>query len=254
MVSVLHQSNSAKVNVQIERNDRTDWSKFLVRLERILDFPVRRVFLYDSPTEFTNVLSVIEAAKRYSAQKEASSTWSWVLASPSLNPLPLQVTDGGEWRRQYYQFGDYLLKPAFRLFTGSSSALLEPPQPPKRPLVGNLFDFLPNVWLNSIHLHEQYGGIYKLELGSLVIYIVKDVDMLEQVFNIPDKRFPTTTFGQPTIACKGVFIADGNRWEFGRDALQKELTSETVNALVPEFAKFARELYRTIQPELPGTT
>eukprot|EP00928_Gymnodinium_smaydae_P024131 TRINITY_DN19629_c0_g1_i1.p1 TRINITY_DN19629_c0_g1~~TRINITY_DN19629_c0_g1_i1.p1 ORF type:complete len:1733 (-),score=253.55 TRINITY_DN19629_c0_g1_i1:195-5360(-) len=163
-------------------------------------------------------------------------------------------TDGSDFRKRWggdheaYKFGDLVLRPLYRQVKGQAQArqVKHPPQPFALPTSGNLKDCLPDLWKNCFTLCEKYGPLVKLRIFNDVVYICADPDVVDIVNQIPDKRLPTEVFGIKTIACEGVFIADGQRWEFGRHAMQSSLTGEAIDSLVPIFGRKACKLQEQV--------
>lgn len=92
----------------------------------------------------------------------------------------------------------------------------------------------------------RYGPLVKLRIFDDIVYVCADPNIVDIVNQIPDKRIPKEVFGCKALANQGVFIADGQQWEFGRHALQKQLTPEAIDGLVPIFAERCRQLQAVI--------
>ncbi|CAK9069118.1 Putative bifunctional P-450/NADPH-P450 reductase 1, partial [Durusdinium trenchii] len=101
----------------------------------------------------------------------------------------------------------------------------------------------------SFHF-ARYGPLVKLRIFDDVVYVTRcvcaDPESFEAVTQIPDKRLPKEVFGCKALANQGVFIADGQRWEFARHALQAQLTPEAIDELVPIFAERCHQLEAVI--------
>ncbi|CAE7228363.1 cypD, partial [Symbiodinium sp. CCMP2456] len=122
-----------------------------------------------------------------------------------------------------YKFGVLLIRPLWRTLAGSRAArrsVVHPPQPKMLPTTGNLKDCLPDLWIQCFPLVEKYGPLVKLRIFDDVLYVVADPEIVDIVNQIPDKRLPSEVFGCPALAGQGVFIADGQRWEFARQTFQ----------------------------------
>ena len=79
-------------------------------------------------------------------------------------------------------------------------------------------------------LGEKYGPLVKLRVVDDVFYISAVPDTVDIINQVPDKRIPRTVYVK-TVACDGIFIADGPRWEFARNTRQGSLAPESVNKL-----------------------
>ena len=90
-----------------------------------------------------------------------------------------------------------------------------PKDPPRAPLVLHVKKLLTGVGLDT--LVEEYNPEDKvvavadsIGLSNDVFFIVSHPILARAVLERPDKRVPTTIFGDvSTMAAKGVFIADG---------------------------------------------
>lgn len=159
--------------------------------------------------------------------------------------LEVVSTDGSDFKWKWgaghasYKFGDLLIRPLWRTLAGSkqSRKVVHPPQPIPLPTTGNLKDGLPDLWIQCFPLVEKYGPLIRLRIFDDVVYVCADPDTVDIVNQIPDKRLPKEVFGCKALANQGVFIADGQRWEFGRHALQAQLTPEAIDSLIPIFAE-----------------
>eukprot|EP00435_Cladocopium_sp_Y103_P006086 s2457_g1.t4 len=161
--------------------------------------------------------------------------------------LEVVSTDGSDFKWKWgaghasYKFGDLLIRPLWRSLAGSKQSrrppVVHPPQPIPLPTTGNLKDCLPDLWIQCFPLVEKYGPLIRLRIFDDVVYVCADPDTVDIVNQIPDKRLPKEVFGCKALANQGVFITDGQRWEFGRHALQAQLTPEAIDSLIPIFAE-----------------
>ncbi|CAE7558331.1 CYP102A5 [Symbiodinium natans] len=224
-------------------------AKLLARAAECTGNPTRRLFSEDGQ----EILSVNDVQKTYEkilqegGEKKAKPSSD----NPALSiDLELVSTDGSnfKWKwgsnHAHYQFGDLLIRPLWRSLAGSRGvrAVVHPPQPLALPSSGNLHNCLPDLWIQCFPLCERYGPLVKLRIFDDVVYIVADPEIVDIVNQIPDKRLPREVFGCPALAGQGVFIADGQRWEFARHAFQAQLTPEAIDNLVPIFAQRAAKL------------
>ena len=185
------------------------------------------------------------------------------------------VTDGASLSLKYgdhnvYQVGDFFLKPAYNFLIQASTwcfKMLEtligvdrvkyfrgaPKDPPRAPLVLHVKKLLTGVGLDT--LVEEYNPEDKvvavadsIGLSNDVFFIVSHPILARAVLERPDKRVPTTIFGDvSTMAAKGVFIADGQMWEMARSTFETTLTPTVIHDLIEYFSNNSQRMIKRIK-------
>lgn len=247
VIGVIDQIDGKAGTMVLRLEEEISFPVLLARAAICTGNPTRRLFMEDG-SEIRSTAALVAAAL---AAADASPARHQIRKSRTIDiDLEILSTDGSDFRwkwgrdHAHYHFGDLIVRPALRRLLGSNTmrAVKHPPGPFPLPTSGNLKDALPDMWLRIFPLCEKYGPIVKMRIFDDVVYIIADPDAVEEVSQIADKRIPKQVFGIKTIACEGIFIADGQRWEFGRHALQGNLMPEAIDALVPNFAKRARRM------------
>ncbi|CAJ1331463.1 unnamed protein product [Effrenium voratum] len=220
--TILHLDKALKSASAQVSNGAMSFAELLARCANSTGTAVRRLFSEDG----TEIFSLQDLKRIYENREESQVR----RATDQGMKIDLEVvsTDGSnfKWKwgsdHAHYSFGDLLIRPLWRSLTGSRQArsARHPPQPPVLPTTGNLKDCLPDLWVQCFGLVERYGPLVKLRIFDDVVYVCADPEVVDIVNQIPDKRLPKEVFGCKAVAGQGVFIADGQRWEFGRHALQ----------------------------------
>ena len=196
--------------------------------------------------------------------------------------LTFTVTDGTDLSFSYgdhnvYRFGDVILKPVFNVLMRAlawlkkvSVAALEavigverandlhmaPKHPPHAPLVLHANKLLTGVGLDT--LVDEYNPKDKVVmvagntgLFNDVFYIVSHPILARAVLERPDKRVPTTIYGDvSTMAAKGVFIGDGQMWELARSTFEKTLTPSVIHSLIEYFSNNSQRMIKRIKESI----
>ena len=216
----------------ISVNSFPDWETFLNSLEIDFSLPVRRVFSVKG-VEFFSINELFE-----NCSKELKSKFINISRNKDFS---FDVTDGVPFVKQGKR------AKITKLFKSSDEPPNEPPQPSGTPLLGNLLDITPHFWPAVRKLHQKYGNIVKLEIREKIIYIVQDPELLEVILSQENKRLPTETAGSTTLGCKGIFVADGLLWKFGRLTFQNYLTEDRIYSLIERFCEKGKSLFRHLK-------
>ncbi|CAJ1378936.1 unnamed protein product [Effrenium voratum] len=241
MLGIIDQVDGKAGTTILHLDKAMSFAELLARCANSTGTAVRRLFSEDGKTE---IFSLQDLKRIYENREESGSQVRRATDQGMKIDLEVVSTDGSnfKWKwgsdHAHYSFGDLLIRPLWRSLTGSRQArsARHPPQPPVLPTTGNLKDCLPDLWVQCFGLVERYGPLVKLRIFDDVVYVCADPEVVDIVNQIPDKRLPKEVFGCKAVAGQGVFIADGQRWEFGRHALQAQLTPEAIDSLVPIFA------------------
>jgi len=252
VLGIIDQLDGKAGTMVLRLDEEVSLAKLLARAAECTGNATRRLFAEDGQ----EILSIQDVRNVYvktlaSDSKKAKPN----IENPAMSiDLELVSTDGSnfKWKwgsnHAHYKFGDLLIRPLWRTLAGSRAArsVVHPPQPKTLPTTGNLKDCLPDLWIQCFPLVEKYGPLVKLRIFDDVVYVVADPEIVDIVNQIPDKRLPREVFGCPALAGQGVFIADGQRWEFARQTFQAQLTPEAIDKLVPIFAMRGMKLKEKI--------
>jgi len=246
VMGVIDQLDGKAGTMVLRLDEDISLPKLLAKAAECTGNATRRLFSEDGQ----EILSLKDVQKLVE-QSSGSRKQALEPGNPGLSiDLEVVSTDGTnfKWKwgsnHAHYRFGDLLIRPLWRTLAGSRDvrSVVHPPQPIPLPTSGNLKDCLPDLWIQCFSLCERYGPLVKLRVFDDIVYVVADPDIVDIVNQIPDKRIPKEVFGCPALAGQGVFIADGQRWEFARHAFQAQLTPEGIDKLIPIFATRAWKL------------
>eukprot|EP00930_Biecheleria_cincta_P072886 TRINITY_DN60227_c0_g1_i1.p1 TRINITY_DN60227_c0_g1~~TRINITY_DN60227_c0_g1_i1.p1 ORF type:complete len:1569 (-),score=246.72 TRINITY_DN60227_c0_g1_i1:180-4469(-) len=251
VIGVIDQVKKQSGVMMLDTERDTNFQVVLAKAANCHGRPTRRLFQQngDEICDTATLISLAHGSSPTHLSCQDSSTGRKVRLD-----VEVVSTDGTEFQWKWgsnhecYRFGDLILRPMYRQLMGHRLArkVKHPPQPFALPTSGNLKDCLPDLWLRCFPLCEKYGPLIKLRIFNDIVYVCADPTVVDIINQVPDKRLPTEVFGTKTIACQGVFIADGQRWEFARHALMKSLTTEAIDALTPVFGNKAIALHKEI--------
>lgn len=253
VLGIIDQLDGGAGILVVRLDENVPFKELLARAAIATGNSTRRLFSEDGE----EILSLADVKRIYESSTEKPKPRVMTEESTKKQvriDLEVLSTDGSDFKWKWgaghasYKFGDLLIRPLWRTLAGSkqSRKVVHPPQPIPLPTTGNLKDCLPDLWVQCFSLVERYGPIIKLRIFDDVVYVCADPDTVDIVNQIPDKRLPKEVFGCKALANQGVFIADGQRWEFGRHALQAQLTPEAIDSLIPIFAERCRQFQGVI--------
>eukprot|EP00928_Gymnodinium_smaydae_P059379 TRINITY_DN4268_c0_g2_i1.p1 TRINITY_DN4268_c0_g2~~TRINITY_DN4268_c0_g2_i1.p1 ORF type:complete len:1264 (-),score=120.72 TRINITY_DN4268_c0_g2_i1:180-3935(-) len=242
IVGVIDQKTRRGVTVVVDSmSSSKDFAILLAKIAVRTRQPTKRLFLLDG-TEIRGVDELIDHARHARNGTQ--------MPGRRLNEIRISIevvaTDGVDFQHKWgdhaeYHFGDLIIRPMYRRLFGAKSLadVKHPPQPSTLAATGNLKDIMPDFFVSLFKICDRYGPMVKLRIFDTVIYICQDADMANIINELPDKRIPNEVYGQKGLASTGVFVADGQQWEFGRRCLQERLTPETIDTFVQTYVEKA---------------
>ncbi|CAF3742336.1 unnamed protein product [Rotaria sp. Silwood1] len=127
------------------------------------------------------------------------------------------------------------------------------PGPPPTFLLGNLGV----LWGTPYPMRQleawtrQYGNVYGMFEGILPVYVVSDVDFLEEVFikqfSNFDRRKPVI-FSLPGDERVHLVNANGSRWRRQRHVVNPTFSKAKLKQMLPLFDECTKEFIRTLEP------
>jgi hypothetical protein len=150
-----------------------------------------------------------------------------------LSPLGRAITG-----RTEYEFGDFVISPLaqYLLAMDDGEGEKKVPGPTPRLFVENLPDLLPDFWTAARNLRKEYGDFVKLRVLGRNLYICSNPIYLQKILEIKTKHVPPQE-----IASEGVFLADGEKWQFARNILQGCFIDRYMESLMTMFLRLAKE-------------
>ena len=242
-INVTDQDSRETALVLLDLNHPIEFNMFCALVASSLKHPSKRLFQPDgteirTTEELISAVAIVrDSCKQQDAHLDGDIHVDYEIVSTDRTDFACKWGD-----HQNYRFGDMLINPMKRLFQWNKRLIKEPPQPPSLPLSGNLHNIGRDAWSAFLTIEASYGPLVKLRLFNDVVYVCADPKTFDAISQVPDKRLPKCTFGMKTMASQGVFIADGQQWEFGRASLQQKLTPEALDDLVPVFVEKTQEL------------
>lgn len=139
---------------------------------------------------------------------------------------------------------------AFRRLRDDSAQATRPfaslPGPKRRPLVGNLFQLSEDTQHLSLEdWADEYGPLYRIQLGPYHILVVSDPALVEEVFKRrPDTYRRLSSVAQITreLGAGGVFSAEGDEWRRQRKVTTQALTHAHIKHFFPTMARIVARL------------
>eukprot|EP00928_Gymnodinium_smaydae_P059378 TRINITY_DN4268_c0_g1_i1.p1 TRINITY_DN4268_c0_g1~~TRINITY_DN4268_c0_g1_i1.p1 ORF type:complete len:1254 (-),score=128.99 TRINITY_DN4268_c0_g1_i1:58-3819(-) len=242
IVGVIDQETRQAVTIIVDSlSPPKGFATLLAKVAERTRRPTRRLFLPDG-TEISTVDEFIEHARHARDCTNAPKRQQ----NEILISMEVIATDGVDFQHKWgdhaeYRFGDLMIRPMYRRLFGVKrlSDIKHPPQPSTLAATGNLKDIMPDFFVSLFKICDRYGPLVKLRVFDTVIYVCQDADMANIINELPDKRIPHEVYGEKGLASTGVFIADGQQWEFGRRCLQERLTPETIDTFVQVYIEKA---------------
>lgn len=129
----------------------------------------------------------------------------------------------------------------------SDNQLQPIPQPPDKPIVGNLFDLSGSNGVQDLmRLAEDYGGIFFLQIGGHRNIIVSDPDLVEELSDESrfDKRVWAPLKNVRTFAGDGLFTAHTfePNWKKAHNVLLPNFSMAAMNRYHPMMIDIARQM------------
>lgn len=98
------------------------------------------------------------------------------------------------------------------------------------------------MWSASTRLQKEYGDFIKLRLLGKNIFICSNPEYLVTLLKLRDKCIPPQE-----IASEGIFLADGEKWQFARNILQHCFTDNSMRDFFTMFVRLSQEYCTQIE-------
>jgi cytochrome P450/NADPH-cytochrome P450 reductase len=137
---------------------------------------------------------------------------------------------------------------------------LEPiPQPPSRPIVGNLFDIDSGAAMEDLNrLARSYGPIFQLTMVNREAVFVSGFQLADEVCDERrfEKRISAGLQQVRTLAGDGLFTADGDdpNWRKAHNILMPAFSEQAMRDYLPMMVDLATQLVKKWQRLNPGET
>jgi cytochrome P450 len=130
------------------------------------------------------------------------------------------------------------------------TALRIPPGPRGYFLIGNALDLLREPFDFPLRCLRDYGNIVRLRLGSLVFYLLADVEAIEQVLRRDHRNFikDKGTHLLSSVLGEGLLTNEGEQWRRQRRLAQPMFQLEQIPRYGSVMVEYTERLLRDWQP------
>jgi cytochrome P450/nitrite reductase/ring-hydroxylating ferredoxin subunit len=120
------------------------------------------------------------------------------------------------------------------------------PGPPGWPLVGNMIQLRPAVFLQTLESWAaRYGSMYRVAFGRRAVLIVSDAKLIEDILRrrpASFRRAPLIELITRELGTYGVFSSEGETWRRERRLAMAALAGPNLRAFYPTLVRMAERL------------
>lgn len=120
------------------------------------------------------------------------------------------------------------------------------PGPPRWPLIGNMIDLRPAVFLQTLESWAaRYGSIYRVALGRRTVMVVSDAKIIEGILRRRPgsfRRVPLIELITRELGASGVFSSEGETWRRERRLAMAALAGPNLRAFYPTLVRMTERL------------
>ena len=120
------------------------------------------------------------------------------------------------------------------------------PGPPRWPVIGNMYDLRPSVFLQTLESWAaRYGSVYRVAFGRRAVMIVSDTKIIEEILRRRPgsfRRAPLIELITRELGTYGVFSSEGETWRRERRLAMAALAGPNLRAFYSTLVRMAERL------------